>query len=414
MLDSRTRMEFQVPLRAFYSYAHKHGRDRRHLDELLVALARSRKRDNLIDDWDDRKIRAGQQWEQVIIERAHQSRVFALIITNRFIDSDFCVGTELTIARRLFENRAAAIAPILAEDADWEIQELQDLHVIMPFGKPVSRSKRAEAWPEVGKAVRQMAEDFSEGRYFANLPSNLPAIPSLLPFAIGRDTATATLENELRAAPRHRPFICVLTGEKEGQSEFIENLLIEDGPIRKTLNLSAAHNPVAIEANVWLQPDESVESSLNVFLASQVMPEPLSADCEGIAASLADHPGLSVVHCELSAAEWRDCGDSRLQQLLRYWDGWPNLKPDHSMIVFVSIRANTGPVVVPGGICLQLLSVTPEAVRLWLTSPLASRRFIVDRLRAHLDKVFGPKDRLPMEEFASRFLPHLRKFQICI
>jgi hypothetical protein len=366
----------------------------------------------VIDEWDDRKLRAGQQWEEAIIERARRSRVFLFILTNRFIASDFCVGTELAIARKLYASRAAAIVPILVEDADWQIEELRDLQVIMPSGKPVNRSKRDEAWTAVAQAVRQMAEDLLAGRYFADVPVNLPAVPPLLPFAIGREQQADTIQQAIRAAPSHRPFVCVLSGEKQGQSEFIESLLTDSGAICKALNLNGAHYPLAIDGDVWARARESVDSVLNGFLSSQLFPLPPSADREGIAASLATHPGLTVVQCELSAAEWRDCGSSRFRQFLAYWAGWPDLKPDHPVIVFLSLRAEPGVLEIPGGISVPLPGVTQNTVQQWLASPGARRRFLVDRLRERLGELFAPHDRLPMEEFAARFLPILRRFQV--
>ena len=398
------------PLLAFYSYSHKDGRDRRHLNELLDALAESR-RDKLIDDWDDRKIRAGQMWEDLIIDRARKSHVFLLVVTNRFIASDFCVGVELTIASALRSKRVAAIAPILAEEANWKIKEFQDIQVIMPFDRPVSRSPRDRAWTAVGQAVRKMAEEFLAGTYFADVPSSSP-IPPLLPFTIGREQDVAIFESALRAPPPNRPFVCVITGEKQGQSELIKSLSGEDGRIRQALGLSSAPNLVAIPGEVWVRSSESIETIMNGFLTSQILPTPTTPDRQGAAASLAAYPGLSIVDCELSAVEWRECGEVRFKQFLSYWAGWPDLQPGRPMIVFLTIRAATGELEVPGGICLHLASITPESLVDWLARPEVARRFVVERLRQHSSEVFGSQSSIPMEEFAGRVLPLLRKFQL--
>jgi hypothetical protein len=397
------------PLPAFFSYAHKQGRDRRHLSELFDALASSR-RTKLFDNWDDREIRAGQQWEDIILQRARGSRIFLLIVTNRFIASDFCVAVELTIARALYGKRAAAIAPILAEDANWEIDELRDLQFIMPFGRPVTRVKGG--WTQAAKVATQMAEDLLAGAYFKTLPEDLPPIPPLLPFTIGRQRETVLFENALRAADLRRSFICVVTGERQGQKEFTHSLLAEDNSVRKILGVVAAHNPLAVQGDAWVRGPESVESLVNAYLTSHVVPKPPSPDREGIAASLAAHPGLSVVTCELSATEWRECGDGRFEQLLAYWSGWPGLNAGRPLLVFVVIGADAGDMVIPGGICLRLGSVTPEILDRWLATPAAGSQFVVERLRQHFDKIFDTQHHLRMEEFACRFLPLLRRFQL--
>ena len=131
-------MKFERPLPAFFSYTH---RDRRHLDTLMEYMAAFRLRGD-VDNWDDREIRAGQEWEDVLLDRARKSRLFLLLITSRFMASPYCIAVELQIARNLYDRRLAAIAPVHVENCDYEIDGLRDLKLIRPFGKPVSDSKR--------------------------------------------------------------------------------------------------------------------------------------------------------------------------------------------------------------------------------------------------------------------------------
>jgi hypothetical protein len=402
-------MAFEQPLPAFYSYAHKSGRDRRHLEELFDALARSR-REKLFDDWDDRKLRAGQQWEDMIIERARKSRVFLLILTNRFIASDFCVGTELTIARALYAKRAAAIAPILAEDADWQIKELADFQVIMPFGKPVSASRRDRAWTAVSIDVRKMADDLLAGKYFVDSAVNLPPVPRRLPFTIGRDGEAVKVTKALEAAPSKKPFVCVLSGEQQGQSEFIESLLLDLGSVGKKFGLSSAPYRIEIASEAWVADDVSVESALDGHLVSKLETPPSSADRKGIASSFDSRPGLTILTCDLPASEWQQCGAKRFQKFLDYWAGWPDLKPDQPMIVFVIVHAEVEALQVPGGVFVPLSCLRQETVEKWLATSTKGR-FLIDRIKASLGAVFSRRDCLPMEDFASAFLPLLQKYQ---
>jgi hypothetical protein len=404
-------MEFLPPLATFYSYSHKDGRDRRHLDELRDALALSR-RAGLIDDWDDRKIPTGQEWEDAIIERARQSRVFVLLITNRFIASDFCVGTELTIARALLAKGLAAVAPILAEDAEWQIEGLRDLQLVMPFEKPVSRSRRSMAWTEVGKRIREMADDLIKGKYFASIPPPLPPIPNFLPFIIGRQRELADFERALESASRQRPFVCILTGERQGQSELIENLLGDGGSVRKVLGLVTSHCRIEMDYKSWTRSGEPVELVLTEELISCLERAPRTLSREGIAESLAMQPGLSVISCELPKSEWQRTGSSRLRQFLSYWGEWPDLDSKGPMIIFLNIRAQTGNLPVQGALCLELPSINKRMVTEWLTTDFASQRFLVQRLEAHLGQVFMGHTRLCMEDLVCRVLPLLTKFQI--
>jgi len=72
-------MQFKPPLPTFFSYAHE---DRKHLDALIAALAAFRRRGDL-DNWDDRNIRGGQQWKDLLKERAYNSRMFLLYMWPR-------------------------------------------------------------------------------------------------------------------------------------------------------------------------------------------------------------------------------------------------------------------------------------------------------------------------------------------
>lgn len=150
----------------------------------------------MIKEWDDDQIQPGQHWEDILIDRARSSRLFLLLLTNRFIASDFCVGVELTIARALERKRAAGIAAILAEDAIWEIEGLRDLQIIKPFDRAVSRSKRDRAWTEAARKVKTMADSLVMGTYFVN-KLELPPVPPLMPYLIGRDAAIETLAKAL-------------------------------------------------------------------------------------------------------------------------------------------------------------------------------------------------------------------------
>lgn len=408
VLDLPDRMEFQPPLPAFYSYAHKKGRDRRYLEDLRDALAESR-REGVIREWDDSHIKPGDNWEDTIIERARQSRVFLFILTDRFIASDFCVETELTIALALHAKRAAVLALILAEEANWKLPKLAKFQAIMPGGKPVNKSR--DGWTKVGQAVRQAADDFLAGKLFADAGPTLPAIPYLLPFTIGREQVIDNFEAALRTAPPLRPFVCILTGKRQGQTELVDYLLSDVGPVRTVLSPTGAHYPVEIDAGTWVGSSDPAASLLTGALASRVEPTPTAEGREGLAASFAGL-GLSVVRCELSAAQWRACGASRLQQFFDYWAGWPTLDGKSPIIVFLSIGAETGNLATQGGIRLPLPSLTRQITVDWLATQAARRRFLANQVQAHLDEVFRTQASLPMEIFAPRIDPILRKFQI--
>jgi TIR domain len=404
-------MKFEPPHPAFFSYSH---RDRRHLDDLMDALAAFRLRGD-VDNWDDREIRAGQEWKNILLERARKSRLFLLLITNRFIGSTYCVATELHVARTLYDKRLAAIVPVQVEDCDWEIDGLRDLLLIRPFDKPVTHSRRDRSWTEVSKAVKKVADDLSNDRYFPRAPSGNKAIPVMLPYSIGRDGVDEEekrFETALVAAARDRPFVCILSGSRQGQGQFIDRLAGEGGPIPRLFGTRWAHNPiVADNNNRWIGSGEPAETMLDLTLAT-VDPPPDAVDRISIAASVHKNPGATIIRFELSASQWVACGALRLVDFLGYWNEWPQQISDPPTLVFVCLDADVSARPITGGFWLALESITRATVDAWIEKPEIRNQFLTARIAAELPHAFGAADRLRMDDLAERLLPLLRKYQI--
>jgi len=401
-------MKFERPLPSFFSYTQ---RDRKHLEELIYAIAELRV-NGVVDKWDDRDLRGGQDWERVLMERARKSRLFLLLITNKFINSDYCIASELHIARTLYEKRQAAIAPVEVETCNWRIDGLRDLNLIRPFDKPVNSSRKDRAWTEVGLAVKKIADALFNGTYFTQEDREVPV---MLPYSIGRDgegEEEQQFETALAAAPGHRPFVFILSGHRQGQNQFIDRLAREQGPIRRQFGLKSAYNPIAVEGNLWIGSGQAPETMLDTILAPLVEPPPDSADRASIAAALKKNPGATIVRFELSAAQWTACGNSRLNDFLQYWNEWPALQPDRPLLVFVSVNADLPPRPLTGGFWLALESISQTAVEAWLVKPQIRSQFAHARISAELPHIFESADRLRAEELADKLLPVLRKYQI--
>jgi hypothetical protein len=367
------------------------------VDHLIDALAQF-KRNGDLDPWDDRKIRGGQQWEERIIERAKKSRLFLLLITNRFVGSEFSVGTELTIARALYARRLAAIAPVHVEECNWEIDGLTDLQLIRPFDRTVSSSRKDRAWTEVGRAIKKIADDLCNGRYFPETSSE-KEVPPMLPYSIGRDEEETYFRNALAAAAVDAPFVCVLSGSRQGQKQFIDRLAADGGSIRGLLGLTSAYNPVAIDGNRWIGSGEPAERMLDGALAPFVE-------------SIENHPGSTLVRFELTSAEWRACGQSRLNDFLRYWSAWPPLKPDRRVLVFVAIDADVEKLSAAGGFWLPLSPIARTGVEAWLRRRDIRGQFLTARIEPELPAVFGGYDVLRMDDLAEKLMPLLKKYHI--
>ena len=145
---------------------------------------------------------------------------------------------------------------------------------------------------------------------------------------------------------------------------------------------------------------------LDQTLAS-IDPPPASADRISIAASLHKNPGATIIHFELTAAQWSACGASRLRDFLVYWRDLPQLESDPPVLVFISLDADATAPAVTDVLWLQLDSIARATVEAWLATPEIRSQFATDRIAMELRFVFGAADLLRMEELAEKLLPVL-------
>jgi TIR domain len=78
------------PVKVFISYSHKDERYREQLKEHLYAA----KRQGLIEDWHDRKIAPGEEWQDLINENLETSEIILLLVSSSFIASPYSYNTK--------------------------------------------------------------------------------------------------------------------------------------------------------------------------------------------------------------------------------------------------------------------------------------------------------------------------------
>ncbi|MEI8640911.1 toll/interleukin-1 receptor domain-containing protein [Pseudoalteromonas sp. Hal099] len=84
----------------FISYAHK---DELYKEELIEHMSGLR-RAGIINEWDDRKIVAGQNWEEEISSSLTSSNIILFLISASFMNSDYCMGVEVKTALEMHER----------------------------------------------------------------------------------------------------------------------------------------------------------------------------------------------------------------------------------------------------------------------------------------------------------------------
>lgn len=142
----------------FDSYSHK---DEGLRDELATHLSVLR-RQGVIEQWHDRRIGAGKEWEQAIDEHLNTADIILLLVSPDFLASDYCYDVELRRAMERHEAGGARVIPIIIRPCDWHGAPFGKLNALPKDGKPIRKWKnRDDAWTEVAGGIRQVAEEIT-------------------------------------------------------------------------------------------------------------------------------------------------------------------------------------------------------------------------------------------------------------
>jgi hypothetical protein len=143
------------PLNVFISYAHA---DEALKDELVVHLA-TLKRQGKIRAWQDRDIEAGTEWDQEIKAALEAAEIILLLITPRFLASDYCFDLEMQRAVDRHDAGTARVIPIILKPCDWQGTPFSKLQVLPKDAKPITHwSDRDEAFLNVVQGIRKAVE----------------------------------------------------------------------------------------------------------------------------------------------------------------------------------------------------------------------------------------------------------------
>jgi hypothetical protein len=142
-------------LRVFISYSHQ---DEALKDELVKHLS-PLKRLNLIDDWHDRKISVGDQWDTAIGDALKDADIVLLLISIDFINSRYCYDVELEAALDRERRGEVVVIPIIARNCMWKTTEFARLQATPTDGKAIKTwADMDEALTVVAERIREVAE----------------------------------------------------------------------------------------------------------------------------------------------------------------------------------------------------------------------------------------------------------------
>lgn len=147
-------------LEVFLCYAHK---DELLREELAVYL-RGLQRQGFFRVWYDREISAGTEWAREIDKHLNTAQIILLLISQYFMDSDYCYCIEMSQALKRHERGEARVIPVLLRPVYWKRSPFAKLQPLPKNEKPVmgtSWPSLDEALFDVAEGIRKVAEEMS-------------------------------------------------------------------------------------------------------------------------------------------------------------------------------------------------------------------------------------------------------------
>ena len=142
-------------LQVFISYSHQDEALKGELVKHLSPL----KRLNLIEDWHDRKISAGDQWDTAIADALKSADIVLLLVSIDFINSRYCYDVEMQSALDRERLGEVVVIPVIARNCMWKATDFARLQATPTDGKAIaSWPDRDEALTVVAERIREVAE----------------------------------------------------------------------------------------------------------------------------------------------------------------------------------------------------------------------------------------------------------------
>lgn len=149
-----------MAVKVFFCYAHE---DEPLLNKLKAQLS-PLERQGLVDEWSDRAISAGIDWEQQIKEQLNTAQIILLLVSPDFLNSDYCYGIEMKRAIERDERGEARVIPIILRPVDFEVTPFRKLQALPIDAKAVMSSSwqyEDEAFVNVAKGIYKVVEEIT-------------------------------------------------------------------------------------------------------------------------------------------------------------------------------------------------------------------------------------------------------------
>jgi hypothetical protein len=153
--------EQRRPLSVFISYSHTDEALRDELDDHLYVFQRQ----ELIQPWHDRKILPGDEWGIQIETHLSGADLVLLLISAKFLRSDFCYEKEMKRALERHATGETRVVPIIVRPCAWQESPFAFIQVLPKDGISVVEHPTHDlAWANVVRELRKLIEDIQRKR----------------------------------------------------------------------------------------------------------------------------------------------------------------------------------------------------------------------------------------------------------
>lgn len=145
-------------LKIFISYSHNDNHDPAYIEEFKKHLA-PLKNNGLVEEWYDRMILPGEDYQSKINNNLEDADIVCLFISSNFLNSPNC-RKEQEKALDLQRKKKIQVVPIILSPSGWlDDEELSKLLALPTDGKPVSKfHNRDEAWLDVYNGLKKIID----------------------------------------------------------------------------------------------------------------------------------------------------------------------------------------------------------------------------------------------------------------
>jgi hypothetical protein len=138
--------------KVFFSYSHE---DQDWLQQLKVILAPA-VRAGLLSEWDDLQIQPGAQWRDEIQAALSTAKVAVLLVSPRFLESEFIASEELPILLQAAKDDGVVICPVIVDHCLYSESALGNYQAANAISKPLMALEGAERSEELTKIARKI------------------------------------------------------------------------------------------------------------------------------------------------------------------------------------------------------------------------------------------------------------------